>query len=73
MVADAPQELDADELGEHLPLELGRISGFGFFLGYMGGLICLVLGMGIPTTAAYVLVAAVLAPAMTAGTRCAAW
>lgn len=28
------------------------------------GLVCLVLGMGIPTTAAYVLVAAVLAPAL---------
>lgn len=30
------------------------------------GLVCLVMGMGLPTTAAYVLVAAVLAPAMTA-------
>ncbi|GAD55351.1 TRAP transporter permease [Limimaricola cinnabarinus] len=30
------------------------------------GLICLVIGMGLPTTAAYVLVAAVLAPALTA-------
>ncbi len=29
-------------------------------------LVCLVMGMGLPTTAAYVLVAAVLAPAMTA-------
>ena len=29
------------------------------------GLICLVIGMGLPTTAAYVLVAAVLAPALT--------
>jgi UMF1 family MFS transporter len=25
---------------------IGRISGFGFFLGYMGGLICLALGLG---------------------------
>lgn len=30
------------------------------------GLVCLVMGMGLPTTAAYVLVAAVLAPALTA-------
>ncbi|RVU39641.1 TRAP transporter fused permease subunit [Hwanghaeella grinnelliae] len=30
------------------------------------GLVCLVMGMGLPTTAAYVLVAAVLAPAMIA-------
>jgi len=30
------------------------------------GAVCLVMGMGLPTTAAYVLVAAVLAPAMTA-------
>ncbi|PCI88801.1 MAG: C4-dicarboxylate ABC transporter permease [Hyphomicrobiales bacterium] len=29
------------------------------------GLVCLIMGMGLPTTAAYVLVAAVLAPAMT--------
>ncbi|NDV89446.1 TRAP transporter fused permease subunit [Aurantimonas aggregata] len=29
------------------------------------GLICLIIGMGLPTTAAYVLVAAVLAPALT--------
>jgi UMF1 family MFS transporter len=25
---------------------IGRISGFGFFLGYMGGLLCLALGLG---------------------------
>jgi TRAP transporter 4TM/12TM fusion protein len=31
----------------------------------MVGLVCLVMGMGLPTTAAYVLVAAVLAPALT--------
>jgi TRAP transporter 4TM/12TM fusion protein len=30
------------------------------------GIVCLIMGMGLPTTAAYVLVAAVLAPAMTA-------
>lgn len=30
------------------------------------GFVCLIMGMGLPTTAAYVLVAAVLAPAMTA-------
>ncbi|MGR3414439.1 TRAP transporter permease, partial [Pseudooceanicola nanhaiensis] len=30
------------------------------------GVVCLIMGMGLPTTAAYVLVAAVLAPAMTA-------
>ena len=30
------------------------------------GVVCLVMGMGLPTTAAYVLVAAVLAPALTA-------
>lgn len=29
------------------------------------GIVCLIMGMGLPTTAAYVLVAAVLAPAMT--------
>ncbi|WP_306006195.1 TRAP transporter permease [Aquicoccus porphyridii] len=29
------------------------------------GMVCLIMGMGLPTTAAYVLVAAVLAPAMT--------
>ncbi|TMV08387.1 TRAP transporter fused permease subunit [Arenibacterium halophilum] len=31
----------------------------------MVGIVCLVMGMGLPTTAAYVLVAAVLAPALT--------
>lgn len=30
------------------------------------GIVCLIMGMGLPTTAAYVLVAAVLAPALTA-------
>src|SRR5690606_18242337 len=32
---------------------------------FVTGLVCMVLGMGMPTTAAYVLVAAVLAPALT--------
>jgi TRAP transporter 4TM/12TM fusion protein len=36
-----------------------------FLLALLVGLICLILGMGIPTTAAYVLVASVLAPALT--------
>ena len=37
-----------------------------FWIGaLMVGLVCLVMGMGLPTTAAYVLVAAVLAPALT--------
>ena len=35
-----------------------------FVLALLVALICLILGMGIPTTAAYVLVAAVLAPAL---------
>lgn len=33
---------------------------------FIVGAVCLIMGMGLPTTAAYVLVAAVLAPAMTA-------
>lgn len=33
---------------------------------FIVGFVCLIMGMGLPTTAAYVLVAAVLAPAMTA-------
>lgn len=37
-----------------------------FLVALIVGLICLIMGMGLPTTAAYVLVAAVLAPAMTA-------
>jgi TRAP-type uncharacterized transport system fused permease subunit len=41
--------------GEHL-----------FLVGLIVALACLVLGMGIPTTAAYVLVAAVMAPALIA-------
>jgi TRAP transporter 4TM/12TM fusion protein len=41
--------------GEHL-----------FLVGFIVALACLVLGMGIPTTAAYVLVAAVMAPALIA-------
>jgi len=28
------------------PRTIGRVSGFGFFLGYMGGLLCLALGLG---------------------------
>ena len=36
-----------------------------FLLAGLVGAICLILGMGIPTTAAYVLVASVLAPALT--------
>lgn len=36
-----------------------------FLVALIVGLVCLVMGMGLPTTAAYVLVAAVLAPAMT--------
>jgi len=34
-------------------------------LGIFVGLVCLILGMGVPTTAAYVIVAAVMAPALT--------
>ncbi|WP_142846359.1 TRAP transporter fused permease subunit [Telmatospirillum sp. J64-1] len=37
-----------------------------FLVSLIVGLVCLIMGMGLPTTAAYVLVAAVLAPAMTA-------
>lgn len=29
------------------PRSLGRISGFGYFLGYMGGLVCLAIGLGL--------------------------
>lgn len=36
-----------------------------FLVALIVGLVCLILGMGIPTTAAYVLVASVLAPALT--------
>lgn len=36
------------------------------FVALIVGGVCLIMGMGLPTTAAYVLVAAVLAPAMTA-------
>jgi TRAP transporter 4TM/12TM fusion protein len=36
-----------------------------FLVALIVGVICLIMGMGLPTTAAYVLVAAVLAPAMT--------
>lgn len=36
-----------------------------FLLAVLVGIICMILGMGIPTTAAYVLVASVLAPALT--------
>ncbi len=36
-----------------------------FLLALLVGIICIILGMGIPTTAAYVLVASVLAPALT--------
>ncbi|WP_439561892.1 TRAP transporter permease [Roseinatronobacter sp.] len=37
-----------------------------FFVALIVAGVCLIMGMGLPTTAAYVLVAAVLAPAMTA-------
>nr|WP_290828542.1 TRAP transporter fused permease subunit [Halomonas sp.] len=37
-----------------------------FLVAFIVGGVCLILGMGIPTTAAYVLVASVLAPALTA-------
>jgi TRAP transporter 4TM/12TM fusion protein len=36
-----------------------------FLVALIVGAVCLIMGMGLPTTAAYVLVAAVLAPAMT--------
>lgn len=36
-----------------------------FMIAFMVGIVCLIMGMGLPTTAAYVLVAAVLAPALT--------
>ncbi|NDW05947.1 TRAP transporter permease [Jiella pacifica] len=37
-----------------------------FLVALIVGIVCLIIGMGLPTTAAYVLVAAVLAPALTA-------
>ncbi len=36
-----------------------------WIIAFVTGIVCMVLGMGMPTTAAYVLVAAVLAPALT--------
>lgn len=52
-------------LGISLSNLIASLAGESMFvLALLVALICLVLGMGIPTTAAYVLVAAVLAPAL---------
>ena len=66
--------------GAQILVSMVNLTGFGVTLSSMivalaansvllvalvTGLVCLVIGMGMPTTAAYVLVAAVLAPAMT--------
>lgn len=47
-----------------LTVELGGQNLF--LVGLIAAVVCLVLGMGVPTTAAYVLVAAVMAPALIA-------
>ncbi len=46
-------------------LIVGLAGNSVFLVAVIVGAVCLVMGMGLPTTAAYVLVAAVLAPAMT--------
>ncbi|SDK17019.1 TRAP transporter permease [Billgrantia gudaonensis] len=53
-------------IGVTLASLIVNVGGESLFLvaGIVGG-VCLILGMGIPTTAAYVLVASVLAPALT--------
>ncbi|MEX0731746.1 MAG: TRAP transporter fused permease subunit [Aquisalimonadaceae bacterium] len=53
-------------IGVTLATLIVNVGGESLFLvaGIVGG-VCLILGMGIPTTAAYVLVASVLAPALT--------
>jgi TRAP-type uncharacterized transport system fused permease subunit len=43
----------------------GAAGSSTFLLALLVAIICIILGMGIPTTAAYVLVASVLAPALT--------
>ncbi|MCB8840491.1 TRAP transporter large permease subunit [Aurantimonas sp. VKM B-3413] len=54
-------------IGETLSSLIVAIAGNSVFLvALIVGLVCLIIGMGLPTTAAYVLVAAVLAPALTA-------
>lgn len=45
-------------------LAIGMGGGYLFGIAFIVALACLLLGMGIPTTAAYVLVAAVMAPAL---------
>lgn len=45
-------------------LAVGLGGGYLFGVAFIVALACLLLGMGIPTTAAYVLVAAVMAPAL---------
>lgn len=54
-------------IGVTLASLIVNVGGASLFLvaSIVGG-VCLILGMGIPTTAAYVLVASVLAPALTA-------
>lgn len=51
-------------LGVTLSSMLATIGGGVLVLGFVVAATCMVMGMGIPTTAAYVLVASVLAPAM---------
>jgi TRAP transporter 4TM/12TM fusion protein len=53
-----------------LGIKLGTLaveasSGYTFVLLVFSALVCLVLGMGLPTVAAYVLVATIMAPALT--------
>ena len=52
--------------GVALSSTIVKLAGNSTFLvAIIVGIVCLIMGMGLPTTAAYVLVAAVLAPAMT--------
>ncbi|MGO3700659.1 MULTISPECIES: TRAP transporter permease [Halomonas] len=54
-------------IGVTLASLIVNVGGESLFLvAFIVGGVCLILGMGIPTTAAYVLVASVLAPALTA-------
>ena len=54
-------------VGVTLSSMIVQVAGNSAFLvAAIVALVCLIMGMGLPTTAAYVLVAAVLAPAMTA-------
>ncbi len=46
-------------------LIIGLSHGYTFMTLFLGMFICLILGMGIPTTAAYILASSVIAPAIT--------